>query len=302
MHHATARPNKLLPRVLPGALLLLATNAAFAQNDTLGDRVERAEAGKASWSLGLGLVAMRLPDYRGSDESSNRVLPFPAFTYRGPRVQASREGIRAELFEGGRFELDVSLNGGLPVRSAGNRAREGMPNLDPTAEIGPSLNAWLWRGEPRGAGGYDSELSLRLPLRAAMTVDRDGPHMRGWLFGPRLHWRTHVLPGLEGWRVGLSGGPLWGTRRWHNYFYEVAPQYARTERPAYAASGGYAGLQGTLSLSRSFGPWGVFGFVRADSLHDAVFEDSPLVRQRSNVAVGLGLTRVLWRSGPSQEP
>jgi outer membrane scaffolding protein for murein synthesis (MipA/OmpV family) len=271
-----------------------ATHPARAQDvDSMNER--RDDDGKAVWSLGLGVVAMRLPDYRGSDESRNRVLPFPAFFYRGPRVQATREGIRAELFEGSRFELDLSLAGSLPVRSEGNRARSGMPDLDPTVEFGPSLNAWLWRSE---AG--DSELSLRMPLRAAMNVDRDGLHMRGWQFGPRLQWRTRSLPGLEGWRVGVSGGPLWGSRRWHAYFYEVAPQYARTDRPAYEAHGGYAGLQATLSASRSFGPWSVFGFVRADSLSGAAFEDSPLVKQRSNTAFGFGVSRSFWGSSDAR--
>ena len=79
-----------------------ATTPARAQDaDSIAD--SRDDDGKPIWSLGLGVVAMRLPDYRGADESRNRVLPFPAFFYRGPRVQATREGIRAELFEGSRF-------------------------------------------------------------------------------------------------------------------------------------------------------------------------------------------------------
>lgn len=276
--------------------LLVGATARAQGDDALADRRDNKDD-KPVWSLGLGVVAMRLPDYRGSDESRNLVLPFPAIYYRGPRVQATREGIRAELFEGSRFELDLSLAGSLPVRSEGNRARAGMPDLDPTVEFGPSLNAWLWRSE---AG--DSELSLRLPLRAAMNVDRDGLHMRGWQFGPRLHWHTRALPGLDGWRIGVSGGPLWGSRRWHAYFYEVAPLYVRTDRPAYAAHGGYAGLQATLSASRSFGAWNVFGFVRADSLSGAVFEDSPLVKRRSNAAVGFGVSRNFWGSALQQQP
>lgn len=270
--------------------LLAAPLAAYAQVD---DPNEPAAGEKARWSLGLGVMAMRLPDYRGSDESRNLVLPFPSFLYRSHRLQASRDSIRAELFEGSRFELDLSLAGSLPVRSDGNKAREGMPDLDPTVEFGPSLNAWLWRGGPN-----DGELSLRMPLRAGMNFDRDGLHMRGWQFGPRLYWRVGALRGLEGWRMSASGGPLWGSRRWHDYFYGVAPEYARSDRPAYAAKGGYAGLQGSFTVSRTFGLWSVLGFVRADSLHGASFENSPLVKQTSNVSVGFGVSRTFWQSTP----
>ena len=126
--------------------------------------------------------------------------------------------------------------------------------------------------------------------------------MRGWQFAPRLHWRGHDVAGLDGWRVDLSGGPMWGSRRWHAYFYDVPTQDARADRPAYAAPGGYAGLQATLSASREVGQWAVFGFVRADRLRGAVFEDSPLVRRTSHASVGIGLTRSLWRSGAAGSP
>jgi outer membrane protein len=247
---------------------------------------------RPTWSVGLGAVAMRLPDYRGSDESSVRTLPFPAITYRSPRLHVGREGVRADLLDKGPFELDFSLSGSLPVRSAGNQAREGMPDLDPSIEIGPSLNAQLWTSASRS-----SELKLLLPLRAVLTVD-GGLRMQGWQFGPRLYWRSSGLPGLEGWRAGLSGGPLWGSRRWHAYLYDVAPEHATTDRPAYAAPSGYAGLQALGSLVRDAGPWTLFAFVRADSVRGAAFEQSPLVRRHENLAVGVGVSRTLWRSAP----
>ena len=35
------------------------------------------------WELGLGVAALRLPDYRGSDQSSTYLLPLPYVVYRG---------------------------------------------------------------------------------------------------------------------------------------------------------------------------------------------------------------------------
>jgi len=55
-----------------------------------------------------------------------------------------------------------------------------------------------------------------------------------------------------GWNAGLSIGPLFGNRKYHAYFYEVAPEYATPSRPAYSASGGYSGSQVVASLCRRF--------------------------------------------------
>lgn len=89
------------------------------------------------WEVGAGVAPLCLPDYRGSDQSRNYLLPFPWLVYRGDMLKADREGIRARLFGAERVELDVSLSGSVPVNSERNRARAGMPDLHPTAEVGP---------------------------------------------------------------------------------------------------------------------------------------------------------------------
>jgi len=45
--------------------------------------------------------------------------------------------VRGLFFKSDNAELDVSLNGSVPVKSSENRARQGMPDLEPTLEIGP---------------------------------------------------------------------------------------------------------------------------------------------------------------------
>jgi outer membrane scaffolding protein for murein synthesis (MipA/OmpV family) len=91
------------------------------------------------------------PAYRGSDERRTYVLPVPYVAYRGKFLKVDRERIRGLFFKNDKAELDVSLSGSVPVKSADNRARQGMPNLEPTLEMGPTLNLFL-QHSARAAG------------------------------------------------------------------------------------------------------------------------------------------------------
>src|SRR5690606_25260689 len=94
---------------------------------------------QARWEAGVGAAAVYLPDYRGSDEGSAYLLPFPYFTYTSERLRIDRSGIVARIFDSDRVELDASFTGGIALRSSGNRARAGMPSLHPTGEAGPEM-------------------------------------------------------------------------------------------------------------------------------------------------------------------
>ena len=51
-----------------------------------------------------------------------------------------------------------------------------------------------------------------------------------------------------------------------------------------------------MALSKRFPKYWVGGFVRYDNLNGAVFEDSPLVRQKSYLAGGLAITWIFGES------
>jgi len=239
------------------------------------------------WEFGVGAVGLRLPDYRGSDESRNYVYPLPYLIYRGERVRVDREGARARFFELGRAELDFSVNATPPVHSRENRAREGMPDLDPTIELGPMINFALVRDRAK-----DRRLDLRLPLRAVIATDLSHARTAGFVFQPHLSSGFR----LGAWNASLLGGPLYATRRYHSYFYGVEPQLATAERPAYSASGGYSGAMALGSLSRRFGRWWVGGFLRYDALKSAVFESSPLVKREHSLMAGFAFAWVFAES------
>lgn len=237
------------------------------------------------WEIGAGVAAVALPDYRGSDEGRGYLLPLPYFVYRGEFLKSDRQGIRGTLFDSERLDLNLSVAASLPVDSSENAAREGMPDLQPSVEIGPSLEIRLWRnGEAR--------LDLRLPLRAAITLE-SSPRAIGWVATPHLNLDVPGRSALAGWHFGLLAGPIYGSRRQHEYFYGVAPQFATTARPAYEARGGYAGLQILAAASRRFARTWVGAFVRADTLRGAVFEASPLVKRDTYLAAGVGVSWVI---------
>lgn len=249
-----------------------------------------ADEEKPLWELGAGVAAMTFPAYRGSDETNNFVLPVPLFTYHGDFFKADRHGIRGSFFDTDRLDFTVSLALSPPASSDDIKARSGMPDLDATFEIGPQMDITFWRSENRARF-----LKLLLPMRAAFTLEGP-PKDIGWVLHPKLNLDITDLPGLQGWNLGLLAGPLFGDQRQHQYFYGIAPRYATAARPAYEADGGYAGMQYLAAVTKRFPKFWVGAFIRYDNLAGAVFDDSPLVRQKDYFAAGLALSWVFAES------
>lgn len=250
---------------------------------------------KPLWELGIGMSALSFPDYRGSDETSLFAIPFPYVVYRGKFLKADRDGIRGAFIDNERVELNVSLGASVPVNSDDNRARQGMPDLQPTAEFGPSLDINLWR-----TGDRRYKLDLRLPVRAAVTV-MGGVDDVGWEASPRLVLDITDVAGLSGWDLGLLVGPIFGSERNHDYFYSVEPKYATAGRPAFNAKAGYGGSHLLVSVSKRFPKLWLGAFARWDGLDGAVFVDSPLVVSKNYFAAGVGIAWVLKESSARVE-
>jgi outer membrane scaffolding protein for murein synthesis (MipA/OmpV family) len=268
------------------ALLLAAACAALAP-------AARAEP-QPLWELGLGAGVLRLPHYRGSDQSHTWLLPVPYVVYRGRIFKADRNGARAVLYESSRVDFDLSAAAGAPTRSRNDNARRGMDDLPGTVELGPNLNFTLARGERlAGSLGGDWKLDLRAPVRAAVTLE-SRPKSIGWVAAPNLNLDVRDVAG--GWNLGLQGALLYGNRRYHAHYYEVTPAQALPDRPAYRAEAGYGGAQFTTALSRRSGRNWVGMFARYDTLSGAVFADSPLVRQRQHWSAGFAYIRVFATS------
>ncbi len=272
------------------ALKILINTASLCAALLAASPVRSAEA--PLWEVGAGLAVLNFPDYRGSDQRRTTVLPFPFVVYRGEYLRADEKGVRSLFYQSERTELNINVNGAIPVDSEDNNARRGMPDLDPTVEVGPTLNFALW-----GARDARRRVELRLPLRAVFATDFTHFNYQGWVFQPNLNLDVENVLGHQGWNFGLMGGPLFASRRYNHYFYAVDPAYATATRPAYIAREGYTGAQLTASLSKRYRDFWVGGFIRADTLRGAVFENSPLVKDRQYFAAGVAIA---WIFGTSK--
>jgi outer membrane protein len=265
--------------------------AALAVCLCLGPAVTAAQADdKPLWELGAGVTALAFPDYRGSDQTRNYVLPIPYVVYRGEFFKADRDGVRSIFLERENVEIHASVGASFPVASSDNDARSGMPDLRPTVELGPAVDVTLWRAAAAGM-----KLTLRLPLRFAFTVERS-PEYIGWLFSPRLNLDINNVGGMPGWNLGLFASPAYGDGRFHRYFYTVSPAYATPSRPAYDAPAGYNGMEFLAAVSKRFPRYWVGAFVRYDTLAGAAFVDSPLVRTRGYFAAGVAVAWIFAES------
>ena len=249
---------------------------------------------KPLWELGLGAAALNGPDYRGADQRSTFVLPFPYVVYRGRFLKAEGDGVRGLLRKTDVYEINVSVGGATPVQSHAN-ARRGMPDLDPALEIGPSLNLTLAGGEHEA-----TEWQLRLPVRAVLTSDFSSVANRGFVANPNLNVDVrHGIPG--GWRLGASVGAMFADSDYNSYYYDVKPKFATPDRAAYDTGGGYAGLRASLSMTNRFGNVWVGSYVRYENVSHATFDSSPLVERDGGVSVGGAFAIIFAKSSAMVE-
>lgn len=267
------------------SLLLVALVAAAGALAPVGRAAERP-----LWELALGAGVISLPYYRGAQ--SNRVLPVPFVypVYRGDFLKVDEEGVRGLFFESERVKLDLSADGTVPGSDDDVEGREGMPALDPTFQLGPSLTVDLW-----DARQHAQSLILTLPLRGVFVLDAS-PHHIGLAASPKLTYSRDARFAGRYWRLGMTGGIELGSDKLHDYFYGVDPAFARPDRPAFDAEAGYAGTRFTLSAQGRRGNNWIGAFLRYDNVSGAVFDDSPLVRRSGNFSAGVVIGWFIARS------
>ncbi len=236
----------------------------------------------STFEWGIGLVALDMPDYRGSAHSQNQILPFPYIKYRSDRLRID-DGIEGRLFETPDLLLSISGNGAL-TSSDDNPEREGMNTLDATVEIGPSLEYRLLQNE-------FTSLWFELPLRLGISVGSDISHI-GNVTHPRVAWRKPAL-NKNDWKLRIATGPLYADESYHGYFYNVKPTEANVLRPEYTAKSGYSGVRTDFTFSKRIKNFWLGGFVRFDSLDGSIIDDSPLVTETESWMAGISIAWVI---------
>jgi outer membrane scaffolding protein for murein synthesis (MipA/OmpV family) len=246
------------------------------------------------WEAGAGFGAAYLAHYRGANQYRTWVFPVPYFVYRGETVRVDDRRLHGRFFDTDRVELDFSINGAPPVRN--NSARAGMPDLDATLEIGPSLDLFLYRSPDRR-----KTLELRLPARKVIASDFSHLTHVGWIFQPNLNLDIRDAAGERGWNLGLQAGLLYTDAGYNRYFYAVDPAFATPERPAFSVTGGYAGTTWIAALSKRWPGFWVGAFAKWDSVSGSVFSGSPLVKSRQNFTSGFAIAWIIGESSVKVE-
>lgn len=268
---------------LASCLLLLTPLAA-------ADDIGPPPPQQTEFEFGLGLGGVDFPVYAGAAEKRTLVLPFPYFTLRSRFLDADRNQVRGKLFKDDRWALDMDFGGSIEVASSDTKERQGMPDLDWLGEVGPALRYHLWRGGP--GNGVD----FVLPARVAMSVHAAKFHHRGYESNPRLEWdATWYQAGRDRVTLDATLATRFVDRAYADYYYSVAPQYATATRPAYAASGGYAGWSAQAGVTWHRGDMVYGAFIEHSSLHGAAFQSSPLVGDAGGWSFGVAVAWVLRR-------
>ena len=264
--------------------------AVLALCSLLGAQAAAAEE-LPLWELALGGGVLTVPEYRGS--ANRRTLPFPFVypTYRGKVWRIDDDGVRGVLFSSKRAEFDFSADANTAVNSDASDARRGMPDLDPTIQIGPQLRVRLMSDEVRRHALY-----LNLPVRGVFEVNFDKFDHVGVTASPHFTYYNWFDFFKREWRMGLSAGLEFGDAEFHNFYYGVAPEFETPTRPAYEGDAGFGGTRFIASfISRTRKSW-VSVFARYDRIEEATFEDSPLVERNGGLTVGFVYSLFLVRS------
>jgi outer membrane protein len=239
------------------------------------------------WEIGAFGVGVSQQAYPGSDQQVSRGLALPYVVYRGRFLRADRETAGLRAIKTPRLELDVGVAGSFGARSEDIDARRGMPDLGTLVEFGPRLK-WNLGEEPT-----NSAWRFELPLRGVFDLS-DHAAYRGLALEPRLVFQRRAQGGWA-YTTGLSA--IVADQRLASTFYSVAPAYALTDRPAYAAERGLVAWRLSVSVSRNLSKdWRLFGFGRYDTVSGAANESSPLVKRTGGGSIGIGLAYTWMRS------
>jgi outer membrane protein len=247
-----------------------------------------AESNLPLWEAGIGAGGVTTPAYPGAKTHSSRGLALPFLLYRGEILRSDQQGIGARLVNTDQLQFDIGFAASLPAHSEDVAARRGMPDLGTLIEFGPRIKYRLLDID------RDSRLRFELPLRTVIEA-RGGVRGQGWTLEPRLVYETR--PSWAPWTLEAYLGAVFGNEKINRYFYEVQPQYALPDRPAYHADSGLLltrlGMFGTYRVNTDVR---LFGFVRYESYAGAANRDSPLMKRAVGTSAGFGLAWTLGRS------
>ncbi len=248
---------------------------------------------KPLWEFGLFNGIAKIPGYRGSDESELYILPLPYLIYRGKIFQSDREGLRGIFYKNKHFESNISFFGNPPVDDD-NKARRGMDDLDPILEIGPSVKYFLIQHNPEETMYF--QISLRGTMSASNGVSLSYEGIHGDI---SLIYKNFNFAGRNKLRVGAKISLDYSDKSYNSYFYNVESQDATAIRTAFNSGGGYGGFNVSGNMIYKVNDKFSLGLLlRWENVRNAVYDNSPLVKNKDNFILGAAL---IWKLAKSKK-
>lgn len=235
--------------------------------------------------LGLGAGYGIVPHYPASNQSSSKSIVLPIIIYRGDILKSDQEeGTRAELFRSSELDINLSFGARFSNDSKDNIARTGMPNLNYILEIGPSLNYKIFRER------HKKLLTFQVPLRFTTETDFKKYNYLGLVFQPEIKFQMFNLF-VENLKYTSSISFEFFSDRVANYFYEVEPQYANSDRTQYKAQSGFSHVTVGQSVTYDFNQFKVIAGVNFNNYSYSTSKNSPLFKNQNDSSV---FTAIAW--------
>lgn len=238
---------------------------------------------KKRFEWGIGSLVMRGHHYRSSNQQKNYFYPLPYFAYRSENVEAEPSFVRGKFYSNKFLDIKLSLMAGLDVESKKNHSRSGMPDIDHTFEVGPLFIYKLFNNKVK-----DRKLTIEWAFRQSYATDLSYIDPIGFYSIAYLNYIAGPQKKVFGWSYEFSMGPMWGSRKFHNYFYGVPIEYQRENRQKYSSKSGYSGFQTTLILNKRTGKFIFVPFARWDYLKGSAMDKSPLYEKDNYLIAGFG--------------
>ncbi len=232
---------------------------AGAASDSLG------HAGTVSdrWRYTLGLGAVAVPDYEGSDDYEARPLPIARIQKGHQYGQLFGAKITSNLVPHPNFRLGPVVNYRGERDGVDNAAVDAMKKVDAAVELGVQV-------------GYDHKLDSGVIGAEVEWVHDVADGHDGWLLTPEIHYRR---PLGDRWKFNLAASTTYASDDYMETYFSVTPaDSAASGLPVFGASDGFKDVSVNVSLAYGMTErWdlGVIG-VWKRLLNDA--EDSPVTK------------------------
>lgn len=249
---------------------------------------------KPRWEIGVGGGYLQGFDYPASSDANRRGIALPYFIYRSDVVRVGGGGFRAVAVERPRFRVDVSFGAGISSSSDQDGARSGMPDLDFLLQAGPRAQ-FIFANRPTDGGGR-LQVSLSGALRGVVSTDFNSLRNQGLLAQINFNVTQRRVFGSNFDALARLSS-TWAEDRLHEYFYEVAPEFATADRPAYDATGGYLGTSAFIGGAyRPNTAVRLFAGMQFGFYSGAANEDSPLFEETVSTGFALGFAWTIKES------